>query len=530
MHHSLGIPELVALIFAELQCPYPHENLSHRDLAALARTCKTFQEPALDLLWREQTTLANVLRCLPSYLWQEKESFGWYSCREFSILGPIRTADWNVPLSYASRIQKLALSDSKFHTADIFETIRSGLPCDYLCPNLKRLVFQLNTDSLFPSIHLFLGPKVVDVYMSSPPSSRISSLSGLPLRCWDLKRLSMVTYSWQHDDLLLATDSEIALSLERIEDLDVDKLDRAAIEHLSRLPTLQSLSLYSPHSRHFEPSSRCPSRTLEDSPRHLFPVLRDLCFSDTTFDFVLEFLDMLTDGRLAGVYIGTSDAVAKTATGQLYAALASHLSHTALQILSVKRAQDSEIDTPPAGTITNYVVDRHSLQTLFCFANLTDLHLQPPVGFDLNDVVAWEMARAWPKLTTLCLDAATDFHYPSSISIHGLRAFAKHCDDLASLSITLDASTVPLDVSSESIAQSTLTCLNIGLSPITDPLAVAHVLSELFPNLACVHHDGDWVLSQHEMHDDDRMAEMRIDAARWKEAEARLPRVVGKNA
>ncbi|KAJ7622917.1 hypothetical protein DFH06DRAFT_1231283 [Mycena polygramma] len=502
MHYSLSIPEPVVLIFAELLSPYPNENLSHRDLAALARTCRTFQEPALDLLWREQTTLANMLRCLPSYLWQEKD-----------ILGPIRTEDWNVPLSYASRIQKLALSDSKFHTADIFETIRSGLPCDYLCPNLKRLVFQLNTDSLFPSIHLFLGPKVVDVYMS-PPSSRISSLSGLPLRCRDLKRLPWITYSWQHDDLLLATDSEIALSLERIEDLDVDKLDRAAIEHLSRLPTLQSLSLYSPQSRHLEPSSRCPSRTLEDSPHYLFPALRDLCFSDTTFDFVLEFLDMLTEGRL---------------DGQLYAALASHLSHTALQILSVKRAQDSEIDTPPAGTITNYVVDRHSLQTLFCFANLTDLHLQPPVGFDLNDVVVWEMARAWPKLTTLCLDAATDFHYPSSISIHGLRAFAKHCDDLAFLTITLDASTVPPDISSENISQSSLTSLDIGLSPITDSLAVAQVLSGLFPNLAGVHHDGDWVLSQHEMHDDDRMAEMRIDAARWKEAEARLPRVVEKN-
>ncbi|KAJ6514959.1 hypothetical protein C8R47DRAFT_1313358 [Mycena vitilis] len=380
-----------------------------------------------------------------------------------------------------------------------------GFPAITSAPVL-RLVLQLNTDSLFPYMRLFLGPKVVDVFMSPPPS--IPALSGLPLRCRDLKRLSMVTHSRKHDDLLLATDSEIALSLERIEDLAVDKLDRAAIEHLSRLSTLQSLSLYSPHSRHLEPSSRCPSRTLDDSPHDLFPALRNLCSSDTTFEFVLEFLDILTGGRLEVVYIGTSDAAAKVATGQL------------------------EIDTPLAGTITDYVVDRHSLQTLFCFSNLTDVHLQPPVGFDLNDVVAWEMARAWPKLTTLCLDAATDFYYPSSISIHGLRAFAKHCDDLAILIITLDASTVPPDISSERISQSSLTSLDMGLLPITDSLAVAQleVLAGLFPNLAGVHHDGEWVLSQHEMHDDDRMAEMRIDAARWKEAEARLPRVVETNA
>ncbi|KAF8216632.1 hypothetical protein K438DRAFT_1797564 [Mycena galopus ATCC 62051] len=97
------------------------------------------------------------------------------------------------------------------------------------------------------------------------------------------------------------------------------------------------------------------------------------------------------------------------------------------------------------------------------------------------------MARAWPRLKLLCVDAASRVGRPSSnrMTLHAFRGFAKHCNELAHLAIAVDASTVPpSDQSPEmTISQHSLTYLNISTSRITDALAIAPFLSGLFPNL-----------------------------------------------
>ncbi|KAJ7801543.1 hypothetical protein B0H14DRAFT_2386265, partial [Mycena olivaceomarginata] len=45
-----------------------NKALGCKDFAALVRTCKHFRGPALNFLWCEQETLANLLRCLSSHL------------------------------------------------------------------------------------------------------------------------------------------------------------------------------------------------------------------------------------------------------------------------------------------------------------------------------------------------------------------------------------------------------------------------------------------------------------------------------
>jgi hypothetical protein len=72
MHHALEIEEILSNIFA--YCSYSEEIpfllICHREktspeLAALARTCRAFTEPALDALWRELIDLSPLARCLP---------------------------------------------------------------------------------------------------------------------------------------------------------------------------------------------------------------------------------------------------------------------------------------------------------------------------------------------------------------------------------------------------------------------------------------------------------------------------------
>jgi hypothetical protein len=69
MHRALGILDIIELICAHVQAH--GAGSAERDFAALARTCKDFQEPALDRLWREQRTITNILTCLPPNLWEE---------------------------------------------------------------------------------------------------------------------------------------------------------------------------------------------------------------------------------------------------------------------------------------------------------------------------------------------------------------------------------------------------------------------------------------------------------------------------
>ena len=61
MHRCLLIQELLSIIF--------HHAHARKTLARLARTCKTFQDPALDILWCTQDTLLYLLKCLPCDAW-----------------------------------------------------------------------------------------------------------------------------------------------------------------------------------------------------------------------------------------------------------------------------------------------------------------------------------------------------------------------------------------------------------------------------------------------------------------------------
>jgi hypothetical protein len=67
MHQALSVFEILLEIFAHLK-PIPgsfEENLWYQEcLAAFARTCKTFYEPAMDLLWSDIFDIEPLLGCV----------------------------------------------------------------------------------------------------------------------------------------------------------------------------------------------------------------------------------------------------------------------------------------------------------------------------------------------------------------------------------------------------------------------------------------------------------------------------------
>jgi hypothetical protein len=65
-YQCLEIPELITRIFRELRYCVPTKSSYFTMLARLARTTTRFTDPALDLLWHSQTSLAPLVCSLPA--------------------------------------------------------------------------------------------------------------------------------------------------------------------------------------------------------------------------------------------------------------------------------------------------------------------------------------------------------------------------------------------------------------------------------------------------------------------------------
>ncbi|KAF7333422.1 hypothetical protein MVEN_02358000 [Mycena venus] len=491
MHLALGIPEIVEIICAQLASPLLN-SLRRRDFAALARTCKAFHNPALDVLWRKQDTLTRLLKCLPSHLWEEVMRL---------IKAPL-PEDWEKISAYSRRIRELSLTESwsgGFPSSNVLETLAS-LPRS-LCPNLRSLNWAPKTESFFPYILLFLGPEVTHAYIDVPPIASHISLLPTLLRYPELKTFRLGSNS-NDTSVLLPASSAIALELSKIESLSLDTLDRPALEHLSRLPSLQILNLRIPEERDLGPQS--PSAAI--IPRHsqpfTFPALRNVQFFASTIEFATEFAQMLSGCHLEKFMMGTDVLASNVTMGLLYSALSMHVSPTTLHSLWISDVDDgiSITPTPPVA----------------------------PAGFDIDDTTAWDMARAWPKIQSLELGTSTELLHSTRMTLHGYRAFAKHCENLHNLKLAVDASTVPpFDRSPDTrISQHRLRTIDVLKSPISDPRAVARFMSGLFPRLADISTLNDWRWDDLiETEDDAEIEEARALHTRWKQVEALVPMI-----
>jgi hypothetical protein len=64
MDHCLRLPEIVSVI-----C----DDLDSASAFSMALTAQRFVEPALDVRWRNVTSLAQIIFCLPGDLWKVEE-------------------------------------------------------------------------------------------------------------------------------------------------------------------------------------------------------------------------------------------------------------------------------------------------------------------------------------------------------------------------------------------------------------------------------------------------------------------------
>jgi hypothetical protein len=210
---------------------------------------------------------------------------------------------------------------------------------------------------------------------------------------------------------------------------------------------------------------------------------------------------------------------------EFYATLLEHCSDSSLREITIEGEFEEDMEALSAVETALFLVGGDVLQPLFSFTNLVEVRLAHPVGFDLDDAIVHDLARAWPHIEVLGLTARPYRHVRSRVTLDGLYAFAKYCPRLRILAITFDATVVPKirDNGKKRVAQRCLYHINVAASLIRKPQRVAKFLSTIFPSLmdiATLHYD-----LLHDLSSDDELVEtgsVMDSSDLWKDVENAL--------
>ncbi|KAJ7266515.1 hypothetical protein C8J57DRAFT_1068705, partial [Mycena rebaudengoi] len=444
-------------------------------LSALARTCTAFCNPALDVLWRNQDTIVNLLQCMPKDLWEINARGG--------VNGSKDITDWERAQFYLHRVKSFSMRGF-LPSTDFLDTLSLCLLGEYLFPNLAKLEWNPYPSALFPHVRLFLAPQIKDLLLGPIESiSDLSILSNLVAKCPSLTQVRIFTDSLPAVEEIPAI-SMFVRGLKHVEFLNVSWLDGTALSHLAELPSVKSLLFrdcpwQSPlkSSRH---ATMCPTRG--------FPALQHLLFLYTTLPCAAELLSLASNCPLADLEISTNAGEpTNSVSRKFYATLAPYCAHPSLRTIDIRGNSNREAQSAPGvDQINLYAVGVEILQPLFSFNNLVDVYLAHPVGFQLDDSAVFAMASAWPRLQCIALVASRYRHMDSRVTLEGVYyAFARHCPNLGELRMTFDGTVVPelLEHGQSRAAQERLTVMDVAFSPIHRPQRVSTFLSKIFPGL-----------------------------------------------
>ncbi|KAF7360441.1 hypothetical protein MVEN_00774300 [Mycena venus] len=496
MHRCLKVTELLDLIFSYLE-PFPltlkflashlDDNFERRhtsDLIVLACTCTIFNGPALDIIWRTQTTLQNLLRCMPHDLFTIVRN---NNKRTMTLCRPIVAADWDRALVYAQRVRNFGfcVNEAQVSLSAIFPALASSLPGDKIFPNLIHLQWSPEADSDFPYLRLFLAQTVTDLSISCMGSSSNASLfTAFALQCPKLTRVKVnlkYKISPPSDTDASHTDaspilSEFTRHLEFVEDLGMSILDFSVIPHIARSRTLRSLQIAELHN---PPPYSSPPLAVPLS----FIRLDQLRLENVSVDAASGVLRLSTDAPLQTLSIGLHERLNIKATEVVYDTLGKCTrSQSSLTMLMLFHR---EVDS--SGMHDGYMISSRAMQHLFSLGNLVRVLIHSPCGFDLDDALVARMARAWPQVELLELrESVAPAKQP--ITVDCLRSFAQYCPRLRNLHMTFNACFISSNTTVAVVPQSSLSCLKVAHSRLSsrNAMHVAQFLVSIFPRLACV--------------------------------------------
>ncbi|KAG1740201.1 uncharacterized protein EDB91DRAFT_1347153 [Suillus paluster] len=448
-------------------CSYAH----YGSLPALASTCRVFERPALDVLWRNLQSVEPLVKCLPDDL---------FGVGYMALLKPLDAKMWDILRKYTSRVYSITHSgrSTVIEPLGLLMLSCPSAPAS-LFPNLRELTWHADgTHCAAEFLRMAFVPTLVflDVQISSASSIFLSVLSSLGTLCPHLRRMTVQSPSPSAtNDLLLKNSPFIAQSisqLHHLQELSVWDLGNQGIEHLMQLRTLQILCL------DLKVSSAWDRRSHLQLPG--FHDLNCLTLSIDNLDHASDFVSSLQVVRSRSITICFTVAHlsrASTTMSQFFAILKETCDRDNLESLTLLESSRSK------GHAASSV-----LTPLHAFRNLTQLLIENGCTMSMDDEQLRQLARVWPKLEVLAISRFVVIDNIIIPTFRGLIGLVQLCPGLTSLTLVIDTTGLP-DIGMAYISPGGGICnkhlknLVLSNSPIESPMRVALVLSGLFPNL-----------------------------------------------
>ncbi|KAJ7926032.1 hypothetical protein B0H13DRAFT_2314132 [Mycena leptocephala] len=211
-----------------------------RALSRLARTCRAWLDPALNVLWRELDSLAPVIGLFPPHLLKKTRKPG------LGLTAPPQEKDWEKILKYGGRILKITYDEiSNNVSTSIFPIFEEFRPKTYILPNLQHLTWRITSPDNLDRAALFLTSELQGFVLHLGGAG--TKFPTLPTFLADLGgRMKLQSFSINSSVGLPDTFTELLLPQDRLERISVvapGALSPAVGKWVAYLPRLKSLQL-----------------------------------------------------------------------------------------------------------------------------------------------------------------------------------------------------------------------------------------------------------------------------------------------
>ncbi|KDQ62058.1 hypothetical protein JAAARDRAFT_29959 [Jaapia argillacea MUCL 33604] len=489
MHRCLQVPEILSLIFLQVE----QEPGGKKTLAALARTCHAFHDPALDVLWYEQQDFSTLLKCMPSDLWNESRIDRHTPRLILKFRRSMLPDDWARFSNHASRIRVLHLGTQFLVSSatsrvihltlvdlEVFRLLSIYRPLGVLLPNLRHLHWSYSLEETFPYIHLFPHANLsgLDIWAAVGISdeertlflSRLTTTSPKLLRLHSAGTVSVMGL-------------QQVCRIRHLQDISLLLSSLSAAE-LALLAGLSSLARISIRAQQYQDIT---VQCLRSHCHEPFVSLRCLMILGLNSESYTALLLWISPSHLQELTceIDRSTPASTVSFKALIDAVAQSCSPTSLSYLEI-------IDSAPEPTFPELHLEAASLRPLLAFGNLATVFIDPPIFIVMDNSMLQEMALAWPDLEYLSIGVERRSLRGYEVTLQGLIPLVEHCPRLKNLGVVLHATTkIDAVKPANGVSVSSVKHLKFGRSTITvgRAMEVAAFLSALFPKV------GLWSLS-----------------------------------
>ncbi|KAI0080350.1 hypothetical protein K474DRAFT_312829 [Panus rudis PR-1116 ss-1] len=487
-----------------------------RSVARLARTCKGFKEPALNVLWRDLDSFVPLLGLFPNNLLRRARRPG---------LGLARNpepADWERVLSYGDRVRGITYTEAYNNvSASVFPVFEEYRPRQYILPNLTSLTWKAETAAGLERSLLFITPglqsltiemgakypKMGDFLNEVMSRTQLSSFSftlhsNLPDNFVDILQpnAGFQKLALMAPGALSARVGMWAASIPTLKSFQVDLSNRTttAVEGFfddispgSGYSTPSSVGgdsgVFSGDELDFSDLRKGAMRITSDAPRYgAFRRLTQLGLTGETSN-IATFLKHLAS-PLTTIDLAIEDPPQREDWQDLCNLISDQFSHT-LQSLRIGATSNSRFNELVRSTSRGGEVQlRHLPLEYFAFLpELLRLEIDLPESAVFHNRDIAHIARVCPNLEILRL--CNQAKFPPSfgspfLTLEGLAPLTTECKRLHTLAVVVNALEGREEIfrTMEPSSRSLLR-LHVGHSWIKDPLNAALLISHLAPHL-----------------------------------------------